>query len=202
MAARHDLARISALTDKIYPVQGAYSLDELNGQLKSFPEGQFVAEHADQVIGYCASMCLPEKRVFAPHTWEDITANGYGATHDPDGDYLYGYEVCVDPDFRNSHVAKQLYRARFALCADLDLKGIVCGGRLPGLRTHLVNVGTVHAYLAKVIRRERHDPVLTFQLNNGFEVLGLLADYMPEDVASMGYATHLLWRNPNYHRRD
>ncbi len=35
----------------------------------------------------------------------------------------------------------------------------------------------------------------SFQLNNGFQVIGILKNYLPDDKKSLGYASHLLWRN-------
>ena len=31
-------------------------------------------------------------------------------THDIDGDYLYGYEICVDPEARGLRIGQRLYR--------------------------------------------------------------------------------------------
>src|SRR3546814_1030904 len=41
-------------------------------------------------------------------------------------------------------------------------------------------------------------PIATigFQLRNGFEPIGVLAGYLPEDRQSLGYAAHMVWRNP------
>ena len=44
---------------------------------------------------------------------------------------------------------------------------------------------------------ELSDPTLTFQLRNGFEVRGLLANYI-EDEADDGWATLIVWENPDY----
>jgi predicted amidohydrolase len=38
--------------------------------------------------------------------------------------------------------------------------------------------------------------VIGFQLRNGFEIIGVLPDYLPLDHESRGYATHMIWRNP------
>ncbi|MCP1367933.1 carbon-nitrogen hydrolase family protein, partial [Halomonas sp. BBD48] len=50
-------------------------------------------------------------------------------------------------------------------------------------------------YLEKVARKEIHDPILSFQLANGFLVKRLLRKYLPEDEKSQGYATLLEWNN-------
>jgi predicted amidohydrolase len=38
--------------------------------------------------------------------------------------------------------------------------------------------------------------VLSFQLHNGFEVIGIIPEYLAVDHQSMGYGIHLIWRNP------
>ena len=35
-----------------------------------------------------------------------------------------------------------------------------------------------------------------FRLRNGFEPIGILHDYLPIDHESRGFATHMIWRNP------
>ncbi len=198
----NDIKVIQALTIRAYPKQIAYTLDELRGQINNFPAGQLVLEFEGQIVGYCATLCLPESRVMAPHTWAEITGNGFGSTHDPDGDYLYGYEICVDPEFRSLRIGQRLYRERQGLCIKLGLKGIVFGGRLPGLKRRMKQVGSAEAYVEKVRTKAMRDSVLTFQLNNGYELLGVLPDYMPGDVQSMDYAAHLIWRNPEQEFRE
>ena len=49
----------------------------------------------------------------------------------------------------------------------------------------------------RVLTGELHDATLSMQLRNGFEVRGLLRDYI-EDSASDNWATLLVWENPEY----
>ena len=90
--------------------------------------------------------------------------------------------------------------ARKRLCTDLKLRGIVFGGRIPGLARAIGRYGSAEAYVQAVVEGSRRDPTLSFQLRNGFEVIGLLRGYVPSDHESLGYAAHLVWRNP--HRLD
>ena len=54
--------------------------------------------------------------------------------HDPEGNALYGVDVFVDPDYRGLRLGRRLYDARKQLCETLNLKSIIFGGRIPGLR--------------------------------------------------------------------
>lgn len=194
-ASLKDIPSLQQLCRKAYPNFQPYTADQLRGHQNHFPQGAMVAEYEGNIVGYCACIRMDEDAV-KPHTWREITGNGYGGTHEPDGEYLYGYEVCVDPDFRGLHIGQRLYAARRQLCVDLHLKGIVFGGRIPGLKRKYKEVGGAQAYVGGVVERTLRDPVMTFQIRNGFQPIGVLKDYMPSDEASMGYATHMLWKNP------
>ena len=49
----------------------------------------------------------------------------------------------------------------------------------------------------RVVAGEIHDSTLSFQLRRGFDVRGLLEDYI-QDEASDNWATLIVWENPNY----
>lgn len=173
----------------------AYSIDVLRGQLHHFPEGQFVCLLAGKIVGYCASIRVEERMAMRPHTWREITGGGFGSTHRADGDWLYGMDVFVDPECRGVKIGERLYAARRDLCRQLRLKGIVFGGRMPLLARRLKSVGSVDGYLEAVMARQVRDPVIRFHLRNGFEPIGFLENYLPIDKESMGWATHMVWRN-------
>jgi predicted amidohydrolase/GNAT superfamily N-acetyltransferase len=194
-----DIPHIRSLVSRVYRTSGmgTYSRPMLMGQIHNFPEGQFVAEYEGTIVGYCATFLIDGKIALQPHTWNEITGGGYASRHDPNGDYLYGMEVCVDPDYRGLRLGQRLYDERKKLARSWDVKGIVFGGRIPTLAKRLRRFGSPEAYLEEVESNRQRDPVLTFQMRNGFEVLGLLPRYLPEDKESEGYAVHLVWRNPN-----
>lgn len=197
-----DIPAINRVVQRAFPRMEDYTYDELRGQINNFPAGQLVAVYEDRIVGYCATICLPERQVMRRHTWTGITGNGYGSTHDIDGDYLYGYEICVDPEARGLRIGQRLYREREALAIKLDLKGIVFVGRIPGLRRRFKQYGSARAYVDAVINRSIRDRVLTFQMNQGYEFLGLMPGYLPDDKDSMGYGAHMVWHNPEYKYRE
>lgn len=200
-----DIRGIAALIRRVYTELPPYTLGEIRGQINNFPEGCFVALLDDEVVGYCASMQLPEPVVFADHDWDEISGNGYGSRHDPTGDWLYGYEMCVDPKVRGVRIGRRLYEERRTLAEDRDLTGIVFGGRMPGYarakRRKTGGADSPQDYLDKVIAGKIHDPVLRFQLANGFEPERILEGYLPEDKQSAANAVLMAWRNP-YVERD
>ena len=195
-----DVREIADLVSRAYVDLPPYTLGEIRGQLNNYRDGCFVAKLDGQIVGYCASMRLSENVAFSNHTWDEVTGNGFGSRHDPTGDWLYGYEMCVDPKVRGTRLGRRLYEERRSLAERLDLAGIVFGGRMPGLanamRRKRNNAEGPQDYLDKVIDNKIHDPVLRFQLANGFEPQGILQNYLPEDKKSKAFAVRMVWRNP------
>lgn len=197
-ASPNDVDQILQLVEKAYHGMPPYPREMLLGQINNFPEGHLVALLDDSIVGYSASIRLPEEKVLRPHTWKEITGGGYGSTHDDNGDYLYGYEVCVDPTRRGYRIGQRFYNERKRLCKEFRLKGIIFAGRIPTMARNIKKYETPEKYIKEVLAHKQRDLVLSFQLHNGFEFLGLLKDYLPLDKDSLGYGAHLIWRNPYY----
>ncbi len=191
-----DFDGIRALYARVYPQFPNYTHEMLLGQLNNFPAGQFVAIYDDIPVGFCCTFRIAKRIALEPHCWDEITGGGYASRHDPEGDLLYGMELFVDPAYRGLRIGQRLYNERKKLCQYLRLTGITFGGRMPGLSRRIKEVKTPEQYIQLVSQKKIRDMVLTFQIRNGFEVIGLLKDYVPTDSESMGYAAHLLWRNP------
>lgn len=195
-ARLRDVRAIADLVRRAYDDLPAYTQGEIRGQLNNYPEGCFIAKLDGVIVGYCASMRLDERLALGDHSWDVITGNGFGSRHDPTGDWLYGYEMCVDPAVRGTRIGRRLYEERRALAEQMELTGIVFGGRMPNLRRAWRRVDGPEDYLQKVIDNKLHDPVLRFQLANGFEPEGILENYLPEDKRSRAFAVRMVWRNP------
>ena len=198
MAQFKDIPAIAKLSDKIYGLGGmeGYTQSAIRGQLNNFQQGQIVVTVDDNVVGYCATFRISGKVALKPHTWDEITANGYASRHDGNGEWLYGMEVFVDPDYRGYRIGQRLYNERKKLCQALRLNGIVFAGRLPTLSKRIKNFTSVEDYVDQVNTKKRRDPVLSFQLRNGFEILGVIKDYHKDDKESLGYGIHMVWKNP------
>lgn len=195
-ATLEDVPRIAAMSRRVYGDKEASSEDEIRGQVNKFPEGQFLAEYEDNLVGYCATFIIAEEPAMQPHTWMEITGGGFASRHDPDGDYLYGMEVTVDPSARRLRIGQRFYKFRRELCEYLELKGIVFGGRIPGYGRRAKDYPNPADYIAAVLEKKFKDQVLNFQLAQGFEPIGVLPNYLPDDRDSLGFAAHMIWRNP------
>lgn len=196
-----DIDALLKLQKVCFPGMVPWKKDQLKSHLAIFPEGQFCVTYDGEVIGSCSSLIVNFDEYDNQHTWDEITEKGYITNHDPEGDNLYGIEVMVHPDYRGMKIGKRLYEARKDLVRELNLKSILIGGRIPNYQKYASEM-TPRQYVAQVIEHNIYDPVLTFQLMNGFTVKRLNADYLPDDKASGAYATLMEWNNIEYRKRS
>ena len=171
----------------------------LKSHIKIFPEGQLVAEFEEVVVGSSSSLIVTLRPEYAEHTYAEITAAGMFTTHDPKGDSLYGADVSTHPEMRRLGIATALYDARRKLAIRLNLRRIIAGGRLFNYCEHVKEM-SAEEYAKKVVAGELSDPVLSFQLKNGFQFIQILPSYM-RDRRSLNYAAFIEWKNPEYMAR-
>lgn len=186
-----DFAAVRHLQRVTYPTIEPWRDAQLAAQLARFPEGQLVAEADGRVIGIASSLIVKWDHYAVDHTWRAVTANGTFSTHDREGRTLYGAEVVVDPGRRSAGVGRALYRARAQLCHALKLRRIIAAGRIPGYH-RLKDIMSPELYAMRVIWGDVQDPVLGFQLSQGFHYCGIIHNYLPEDRESCGHAALLV----------
>lgn len=197
VATTKDIPALVKLSTKVYS-RDALKKEHLLGQIRHFPKGQFVAEFDGHIVGHCATFKIKGDIALLPHTWQEITGYGFASRHDPQGDYLYGMEICVDQNYRNLRIGQRLYDARKNLCQDLNLKGIVFGGRVPSFHRRKKQQISIEDYIKGIEEKKFRDSVVNFQLKNNFEIIGILRNYLRSDIDSEGFATHMVWKNPLY----
>lgn len=178
--------------------------EEIAAMLERFPEGQFVAvTHNDEteiVAGLACTMRTNKPPTSPSQPWWDTIGTIKILNHDPQGEWLYGVEMAVDPKFRKRGIGTALYEARFDLVKRLNLKGWYAGGMLMGYDRYRDQM-TVREYGEKVIAREITDPTVTMQMNRGFEAWSVIEDYLEEYLAGDG-AVLIVWHNPDYQAPD
>ncbi|GIV30905.1 MAG: carbon-nitrogen hydrolase [Saprospiraceae bacterium] len=181
-----------------HPLSDAYwKKHHIEKLLRIFPEGQVVVTVDGKIVGAALSIIVEYDLFGDDHTYLDITGHYTFDTHDPEGDILYGIDVFIDPDYRGLRLGRRLYEYRQELCEQLNLKGIVFGGRLPNYHKYADKL-TPREYIQKVKHKEIHDPVLNFQLSNDFHVRKVMKGYLPGDEQSGEYACILRWDNIYY----
>ena len=192
-----DIPALIELQKRVYPAMPAWSRRDLRAQLEVFPQGQLVVEYDGRLAGCASSLIVLWDDWDGEHTWREITASGTFDSHNPDGRTLYGAEVFVDPEVRGKRLGHLLYEGRRTLCRRMNLKRIIACGRLPGYHKHAGEMSP-ELYARKVVWGDLRDPVLGFQLHEGFSYCGVIENYLPEDHESGGHASLIVWLNPDY----
>ncbi|MBX3054448.1 MAG: GNAT family N-acetyltransferase [Caldilineaceae bacterium] len=182
-----------------FPTLGAHELMTAAHFLRHcevYPEGEFVALEEGKIIGLGSGFLLDFHFDDPGHTFNEIIDSGWYSHHNPDGEWYYGTDISVHPDYRGLGIGKLLYAARKELVMRTNRRGIVAGGVLPGYPAQRARM-SVHEYVEKVVVGELWDSTLSFQLKNGFKVRGMLENYI-DDSASDNWATLICWENPAY----
>ena len=174
-----------------------WKLDEIGKLISLFPEGQIVIKVNGDIAGCALSVIVDFDEIDDNHTYDDIAGDTSFKIHDEDGDTLYGIDVFIKPDYRGLRLGRRLYDYRKELCENLNLKGIVFGGRIPNYHKFSKDISPLQ-YIEKVRSKEIHDPVLNFQLSNDFHPVRILKGYLEGDDDSGEYAVLMEWDNVYY----
>jgi len=151
--------------------------------LQIFPEGQFVITHGQEVIGMTSTM----RSTFNDnhHTFKETIGGGWLTNHNPDGDWLYGLDMGIHPDYRGKGLARSLYGARQSLVESLGLKGQFTVGMMNGYGAVSESI-SAQQYYEELKAGLRTDPTLTPQIKIGFQPISLIADYLSDPTCG-GY---------------
>jgi len=196
-----DIEKIVKLQQDSFPILARYDNiwhpEELKSHLQIFPLGQFVVVEEDgEVVGSASTLIVTLNPEYAEHTWKGITSDGMFTDHNPNGDSLYGADISTHPKFRHEGIGSMLYGARKELVLRLGLRRMISGGRLFNYQDYADKMSAFE-YANKVINGELHDPVLSFELDNGFKFIKVLPEYL-DDIRSQDYASFIEWLNPHF----
>lgn len=192
-----DVRKIVDLSHKCFGSEMSLKSEHFKNQLKLFPEGQICVEYKGKMVGNASSLIVNMDDYSDEHCYEEICDEGYIRNHNPTGNHLYGIEVGIDPDYRKMKLGRHLYNGRKRICQDLNLKSIFIGGRMPFFYKYADHL-SAEEYVAKVQEEKIYDPVLTFQMRNGFELKHVIKNYLPGDEASLQYGALMEWKNKDY----
>lgn len=169
--------------------------DDILAYSTTFPEGFFVCLDGDTVVGQGAGILLDFDFEDYQHTIIGITGEHQCGNHDPNGSWYYGTDIAVHPGYRRRGIGGTLYRLRKDLVRSLGKAGIVAGGHLHGFGTHKHEM-TAHEYIDAVRAGRIYDATLSFQMGQGFELVGALENYIADDETD-GWSALIVWRNPD-----
>jgi GNAT superfamily N-acetyltransferase len=170
--------------------------EDIRVYARTFPDGFFVVLDGDRVVGQGAGIYLDFDFTHPQHTIASITGEHQCANHDPDGEWYYGTDISVDPEYRRRGIGRRLYELRKDLVRRANKRGIIAGGHIPGFADHKHEMSAAE-YVKRVTARELYDPTLSFQLENGFQARGVLENYI-HDEATDSWSALIVWENPDY----
>lgn len=179
----------------------AYEEQHYENHIHVFPEGQICVLYEEMIIGTSSSIIIHYEDFGDDHVFDDISKGGYINNHMYDGTHLYGLDIVVHPDYRKLKIGRRLYQERQKLCRQFNLKSIIIGGRMPHYHQY-ADMYTASEYVERVRLGEIFDPVLVFQMNNGFQVRSVNAHYLKNDTDSLEYAAIMEWKNDAYRPQD
>ncbi|WP_425144749.1 GNAT family N-acetyltransferase [Deinococcus sp.] len=165
--------------------------------LQVFPEGQFAVWDNDQqcVAASSTDLCLNIDLAHYAHPYMQEVGDNTLSTHVPGGEWLYGADIGVHPEYRSQGLSTLLYGARQHLVRRLGLKGHVAGAMPKGYGAH-AHAMPIEEYVYRVALNELKDPVLSVQLRRGYRVWGIIPDYL-DDASCRHYGVFIVWRNPD-----
>jgi ribosomal protein S18 acetylase RimI-like enzyme len=168
------------------------SVADIEAYARTFPEGFFVVLDRGKVVGQGAGILLDFDFDNPQHSIVDITGEHQCGNHDPEGDWYYGTDIVVHPEYRKRGIGTQLYDLRKDLVRSIGKRGIVAGGYMKGFPEHKDSM-TADEYIIAVRNGAIYDPTLTFQMEQGFDLLVALEDYL-DDEATNGWSALIVWR--------
>jgi GNAT superfamily N-acetyltransferase len=146
-----------------------------------FPAGQLVVLDGDRVVGSTSTIRYDFDFEHPGHRFADIIEGGWLTTHQPAGRWLYGADIGTHPDARGRGVARALYAARHEIVHQLGLLGQVTVG-MPSGYGAVKDTVSIDDYYAGLVAGTRADPTISAQRKIGFELRGVIADYLDDPV--------------------
>ena len=191
--------RLRAIMEEAYAVlpEAAWSREHIQKLIDIFPEGQIAVHINGELAGCALSILVDYKQSGDRHTYREITGDYTFSTHNPEGNILYGVDVFVAPQYRGLRLGRRMYDYRKELCEELNLEGIMFGGRLPKYHLYADELSP-RKYIEAVKSKDIHDPVLNFQFANDFSVKRIMRGYLEGDHESKEFAALLMWNNVYY----
>jgi GNAT superfamily N-acetyltransferase len=179
-----DAMQLEELQKIVFPTLAEDELiraDHYLRHLEVFPEGQFVITDAGRVIGMTTTMRTDFDFLNYHHTFKETIGGGWLTNHNPEGEWLYGLDMGLLPDYRGKGLARILYRARHEIARSLGLNGQLTVGMMSGYGAVSKEM-TGEIYYEQLIQGKRIDPTLTPQMKIGFEPIVLMPNHLNDPV--------------------
>jgi GNAT superfamily N-acetyltransferase len=191
-ATAADVVQMEFVQKQCYPSLHQSEIMDRNhfaNHIKIFPEGQLVIEAEGKIIASASTFrChFPEHdSTFLKETDNLWITNVQVAN----GDWMYGIDMGVLPEYRGLGLSKELYKARLEICKMLGLKGQIIAGMTIGYGK-LKDKMTIAEYCYALEINKFTDPTITPQRKAGFRWIRPLYNYINDPES--GYASILMY---------
>lgn len=191
-ATPRDVIEMEYVQKQCYPTLSQEALmnrGHFLNHIKIFPEGQIVIEKEGIVIGSASTMrCnFPTQDT----TYLEITDNLWiTKTHVAGGDWMYGIDIGVLPEYRGLGFSREMYLARQEICKSLKLKGQLIAGMTIGY-IRVKDRMTIEEYCYALEINRFTDPTITPQRKAGFRWIRPIYNYINDPNA--GFASILMY---------
>ena len=147
--------------------------------IELFPEGQLCVVDGDRVVGMTSTIRYDFDFAHPDHTFAEVIQGGWLTSHQAEGQWLYGADIGTHPEYRRRGVARALYATRHELVHRLGLSGQMTVG-MPIGYSALEHPMPMEQYYAELVAGTRSDPTISAQRRIGFELRGLIANYIDD----------------------
>ena len=179
------------------PQREQYSVAELEEIVDIYPEGTVVALDGKRPIGMGTGIFTDLDFANLPPLEDELLYDEHDQLrHNWQGDYYYGSDIAVHPNYRGRGIARKMYEWRKKQVTDHHKKGFAAAAVLPGFANYLDSL-TAESYVESVVAGELFDPTLSVQLRNGFHVVRLVHNFF-EYPRSKNWSALIRWDNPNF----
>jgi ribosomal protein S18 acetylase RimI-like enzyme len=191
-ATPEDAIQMEYVQKQCYPTLDESELmnrDHFMNHIKIFPEGQIVIEKEGVIVGSASTM----RSNFIEHnpTYLEITDNLWMTnTHVPDGDWMYGIDIGVLPEYRGMGFSREMYIARQEIGKKLKLKGQLIAGMAIGYG-RVKDRMSIEEYCYALEIKKFTDPTITPQMKSGFRWIRPLFNHINDPQA--GFACVLMY---------
>lgn len=183
MAPEH-AAALERLQEIVFPTLASeerFKAPHYKKHVEIFPDGQFVVLDGERVVGMTSTIRMNFDFEHPGHTFAEVIQGGWLTSHDPNGEWLYGADMGTHPEYRKRGIARALYAARHEVVRRLGLKGQVTVGMPSGYGARK-NEMSAEAYYKGLKSGAIADPTLSAQMRIGFELRGLIPNYLNDPV--------------------
>jgi GNAT superfamily N-acetyltransferase len=165
--------------------------------IKVFPEGQIVVEKDGIIVASASTFrCdFPEHDSTFLEETDNLWITNVQILN---GDWMYGIDMGVLPEYRGLGLSKEMYKARNEVCKELSLKGQIIAGMTIGYGK-VKDQMTIEEYCNALINGKLTDPTISPQRSAGFRWIRPLYDYINDPEA--GFGSILMYRpvDENYY---